>query len=93
MNLETGCYIDGTWGQYAVGRLLSLAESYGWVNGYKVNEDNQNDFGSQVSIGVIDELADEAEVWLNDNIAPAGTSFGWFDGEFYLWTDSDWSEV
>lgn len=87
--IQTGCYIDGHWGQYGIGRLLTVAESFGWVNANNVNEDNQNDFDLEFVV----DLADEAENWLNDNIAPSDASFGWFDGEFYLWSNKDWSEV
>ena len=89
MLIENGCYISGAWGQYAMGRLLSIAESFGWQNEYGVNENNQNDFDLELLV----ELAGEAEIWLNENIAPKGTTFGWFDGEFYLWNNEEWSEV
>jgi len=36
------------------------------------------------------DMADDAENWLNDNVAPEGYAFGWHDGEFFLWTDADW---
>lgn len=39
------------------------------------------------------EMADKAETWLNDNVAPEGYSFGWHDGEFYLWSTADWCDV
>jgi hypothetical protein len=29
-------------------------------------------------------LGDDAENWMNDNVAPEGFSFGWEDGEFFL---------
>lgn len=49
------------------------------------------------SIGgcVIDQgsLADTAEQWLNDHIAPEGYSFGWHDGEFFLWSAADWCDA
>ena len=87
--IENGCYVSGTWGQYAAGRMISLAESFGWQNEHSVNEDNQNDFDLELLI----DLADEAELWLNNHIAPAGTSFGWNDGEFFLWSNSDWESL
>lgn len=36
--------------------------------------------------------SDVAEAWLNNNIAPEGFSFGWFDGEFFLWADAQWED-
>lgn len=35
------------------------------------------------------ELADQAETWLNDHIAPDGWSFGWIDGDFCLLPTDD----
>lgn len=87
--METGCYIAGSWGQYAFGRLCSFAEENGWKNEYMINEDSQKNFDLDFLI----ELADEAEVWLNQNVAPEGCSFGWFDGEFFLWSDRDWETI
>ena len=84
--METGCYIQGSWGQYAIGRLCSFAEAQGWKNEYSVNEDSLKDF----DLDFVVELADEAEAWLNEHVAPPDHSFGWFDGEFYLWSNSDW---
>ena len=37
-------------------------------------------------------MADNAEVWLNENVAPTGYSFGWHDGEFFLWSDLAWQD-
>jgi hypothetical protein len=42
---------------------------------------------------VMHESADAVEQWMNENIAPEGYAFGWYDGEFYLWSASDWEEV
>ena len=36
------------------------------------------------------ELTDRAEDWLNEHVAPDGYTFGWHDGEFFLWADSEW---
>jgi hypothetical protein len=87
--MEAGCYIQGSWGQYAMGRLCSFAESQGWVNEYSVNEDSQKD----IDLDLLVELADEAELWLNENVAPENHSFGWVDGEFMLLTTADWQSL
>jgi hypothetical protein len=39
------------------------------------------------------ELCEQAEAWLNKHIAPEGWSFGWHNGEFMLWSESDWADV
>ena len=36
---------------------------------------------------------EDAEQFLNDSVAPAGSSFGWYDGEFYLWSQKEWEET
>jgi hypothetical protein len=41
---------------------------------------------------VLSDAADEVEQWLNDNVAPEGYSFGWYEGEFYLWPDEQWED-
>jgi len=84
--METGCYIQGSWGQYAMGRLCWFAEQQGWKNEYSVNEDSQSNF----DLDLLVELADEAELWLNENVAPPDHSFGWCDGEFMLWHNNEW---
>lgn len=38
------------------------------------------------------ELSSKAETYLNEHVAPEGWSFGWNDGEFYLWPDSEWEK-
>lgn len=40
----------------------------------------------------LSEASDEVEAWLNEHVAPEGYSFGWFEGEFYLWSDEAWDE-
>jgi hypothetical protein len=36
--------------------------------------------------------ADDVENWLTEHAAPEGYSFGWSDGEFCLWPESQWRE-
>ncbi len=43
-------------------------------------------------ISMIFEMSDNAAEYLN-SICPDGYSFGWHDGEFYLWDDDDWKET
>ena len=38
------------------------------------------------------EMVDLYEQWMNEYIAPEGFSFGWHDGEFFLWSDQTWNE-
>lgn len=41
---------------------------------------------------VASSAADEIEAWLNDNTETEGYSWGWHDGEFYLWPTETWEE-
>jgi hypothetical protein len=36
--------------------------------------------------------ADAIEQWLNDHTETEGYSWGWYDGEFYLWVAEAWEE-
>lgn len=80
--LETGCYIDGTHGIYGPKRLAEIAQGFGWT-GEIESADSEHYW----------DMADEIETWLNDNVATEGFSFGWCDGEFYYYSDSDWQEA
>lgn len=86
---DTGCWIDGHWGVYASERLVSIAEGFGYLStllhGFEIEcpEDYE---------AWIDE-AIEAELFMNQNVAPEGYSFGWFDGEWFLWSEKDWEEA
>ena len=44
---------------------------------------------------VIDQggMADDAETWLNEHVAPEGYQFGWHDGEFFLWSNEEWEQT
>lgn len=104
---STGCWIDGHWGHYGVARLVDIAQDFGmetsgldesalWA--YRNNVDNFQDEQTgeyhDASEWMLMQggLADEAEDWLNENIAQPGYSFGWADGEFFLMAYSWWSE-
>jgi hypothetical protein len=40
----------------------------------------------------MEQASDDVESWLNSHVAPEGYSFGWHDGEFFLWSDETWAE-
>lgn len=75
---EAGCWISGSLGIYAIQELITIAAIHGYITSesYKNNKDKD----SEVEMWE----ADEAEDWLNDNVAPEGYQFGWADGEFFL---------
>lgn len=39
------------------------------------------------------EATDAIERWLNNHTETDGYTWGWHDGEFYLWPDDTWEEV
>jgi hypothetical protein len=102
-----GCWIEGHRGWTGSGYLVEIAESYGMpldtddsaiVAAYLAGVDapitlttGETIDGDTIHECVI-ELADRAEQWLNENVAPKGWAFGWLDGEFYLWPDAVWEE-
>lgn len=91
---DAGCWVDGVRGYHALVRMVDIAEQHG----YPLSEGDRDmveryDTGSTDHDSVIHTIADEAESWLNDNVAPDGYSFGWHDGDFMLWSESDWSEI
>lgn len=81
---DVGCYVDSTHGIYITNRICALAKLFGW-NGLPdyVNTSESLDL----------EYADEAEIWLNKNVASEGCSFGWLDGEFHYQTTEWWQTV
>lgn len=104
---STGCWIDGHWGHYGVSRLVEIAQDLGMeISGldesalwaYKNSEEQFQDeitgeyHSSSEWMLMQGGLADEAEDWLNENIAKPGFSFGWNDGEFFLMDYQWWSE-
>lgn len=77
---DYGCWIDGHEGQYAPIILVEIAMEFGFDPGsYDVN-----------NIDDVMYVSEEAEDYLNENVAPDGYSFGWFDGEFFLWSFAMW---
>lgn len=95
---DAGCWIDGHWGRYAITNLLAIAESEGWpgmdaelASAIRCN-DAEFCSDSCCCQEIIVSAADEAEAWMNANLAPAGYSFGWHDGEFFLWSDESWED-
>jgi len=94
--LEIGCYIDGHWGHYGVAKMIDMAADLGYDDQEIItlarNKLNSTHF---INFSVDDEqmlndAADEVEAWLNEHVAEDGYSFGWHDGEFFYWANSEW---
>ena len=101
---DSGCYVDGHWGQYGIAHMITRAEDMGY-NDAEVIRIADKHLASMITWGSAgkepltdDEYeimlcsSDEVEEWLNENVAPEGYSFGWWDGEFFLWSDEQWEE-
>ena len=94
---NAGCWVDGHWGWKGIGRVIEIAVERGWP----ITREDADDlavymFGNYATdddegrCDRVAEAADDAERWLTDNVAPPEHSFGWHDGEFYLWSDARW---
>jgi hypothetical protein len=105
---DAGCWIDGHWGQYGVARLVEIAAGLGYGSDGLAGTAEVVELASRhmsectypgTDAGLTDDdherlsdASDEVEDWLNFNVAPAGYSFGWHDGEFFL-QSAEWWEV
>jgi hypothetical protein len=103
---DSGCWVDGHWGQYAVAHLVQRAEELGYSEAEVIsladrhmNEcvhggvtDEHTEPLSADEYWALNEASSEVEDWLNDNAAPEGYSFGWHEGEFFLWSQEQWEE-
>lgn len=97
---DAGCWIDGHWGHYTGARLIQIAVANGWgdtqalavADRYMDGKPQLDSFGEDLEWEYLWDAVDEAEVFLNEQIAPDGYSFGWFDGEFFLWSDIQWED-
>lgn len=103
---DIGCWVEGSRGKYAMPYMIRRAMDHGFpvsptevlvIEAYERGEETLA--GTQY--GEIDthdwlfdshELGDKAEEWLNEHVAPDGHTFGWLDGEFFLWSDEEWAE-
>ncbi len=100
--LEIGRWIEGHRGRYVTSELVWRAAN----RGFEIDDDDRRaleayEAGDESIVwdgedcGVYEwvvDLADNAEVWMNEHVAPEGHSFGWHDCEFFLWTDKEWAE-
>lgn len=98
---QIGCWIGGSWGHYSGARLIQIAVAHGWrdsgaltvADRYMAGTPILDEDGEDLEWEYLWDAVDEAEVFLNESVAPEGCSFGWHDGEFYLWSDDEWENV
>lgn len=87
---DAGCWIDGHWGHYASAKLILIASAYGWQDPtVPLAEQYMN---AEITDEEYDELFYGSDAALDylDTLAPPHYSFGWYDGELFLWCDEDW---
>lgn len=89
---SAGCIVGGSYGQYASLEVINLAIASGWVDEDAQRLVEAEDEMLEMLREYENEIADDAEAWMNENVAPEGYSFGWHDGEFFLWSIEDWEE-
>src|SRR5947209_731512 len=92
---SAGCWIDGHWGQYGIARMIEIAAEHGYEDRAPVEIPAERlakihlassgpSTSRQLTDAEYDDMvwaADGVELWLNENVAPDGYSFGWSDGE------------
>lgn len=92
-NQLAGCWIDGQWGHYAPVRLVTIAKD----SGFRVTHEEQRAIDAYLNGAdeseMITYLADQAEAWMNENVAPEGWMFDWIDGEFFFFEQYDYRDV
>lgn len=88
MELDYGCYVDRCRGFIdSQVMVCDLASHLGWTG--EVPKDPE-DFSDWDDLG---DAAEEAENWLNNNIAARGAAFGWHEGNFMYWTTEEWQQI
>lgn len=104
---DAGCWIDGHLGHYISAEVIRVAVLHGW-NDLDALRAAEKYFQYNRSVNHIEptwtpeeeganaefvyEVADEAVRWMNENVAPEGYSFGFFEGEFFLWANTQWND-
>jgi hypothetical protein len=91
---DAGCWVDGHWGWRGIARVVEIARDFGFtltddetddLAAYDADDDAPYTPDTWATVhDTVSALADDAEQWLTDNVAPDGYCFGWDDGEFFL---------
>jgi hypothetical protein len=92
---DAGCWVDGVRGIHALAfMVVNLAKHR---CGYPLSTEDENvielyDFGDPEWSEHAHAIADEAEAWMNEHVAPEGYTFLWLDGDFVLISDEELPE-
>lgn len=99
---DAGCYVEAWWGQYAVAHMIQRATEFGYRDAQLQDYATRHlaSMGPSDAPGITDDEheamsdgADDVVTWLNTYAVPEGHSWGWEDGEFFLWPDETWEEL
>lgn len=104
---DVGCYVDGHWGQFGSAHLIERATEFGYDDQQAIelarrhlamigpgggrNDEPERDALDENEHEALIEAASDVEDWLNEHVAPEGYQFGWYEGEFFLWSNLEWS--
>lgn len=92
---DAGCWSEGSRGVYGLPHVVRIAQAHGMPLAAEdeevVTAYESDAYGATVE--TMDWIADDAERWLDENVAPDGFSFGWFGGEFFLWSEESWDDA
>jgi len=99
---DIGCWIDGHWGQYGPIRQIEITDEMLGTDFMgelpKVPEEfkaeNTHSTYPEINMDELEEIlwvSDRAEEALNA-ATPNGFSWGWYDGEYFLWSQETWEE-
>ena len=77
--------------------MVEIAQGFGFELDGLERQSTANYLSDEYTDGDAAEIvygaADKAEAYLNEHVAPEGYSFGWYEGEFYLWLVEAWEDV
>lgn len=99
---EVGCWVEGHWGQYGGDHLADKIDHMFNIEPLddprvlRQIADATDEMGyTEAASGwweIRSDAIDTLEARLND-ATPDGYSWGWHDGEFYLWSNESWEEA
>jgi len=99
---ESGCWIDGHWGQYGPIRQIEITDQLletefmdqlCMLTAEFVPENSHSAYPKvdMDDVENIFDVSDRAEEALNA-ATPDDFSWGWHDGEYFLWSQETWEE-
>ena len=88
---DVGCYADGSRGIYLTDRVVEIANDHGAsiTHDWDCGCDFANGRDSFAQCDFSNEIGDEATDYMNEHYSVEGCYWGFVDGDWGLWTDSD----